>query len=38
MNTLITDLLNYSRSGRADIEPVPIDLSKMAHEIAEYDC
>lgn len=35
MNTLITDLLNYSRSGRADIEPVPIDLSKMAHEIIE---
>jgi two-component system sensor histidine kinase/response regulator len=32
MNSLITDLLNYSRSGRANIESVSIDLTQMANE------
>lgn len=33
MNTLITDLLNYSRSGRANIVPVALNLSNLANEI-----
>jgi hypothetical protein len=34
MNVLINDLLNYSRSNRAEIEPVTIDVSQMAREIS----
>lgn len=33
MATLITDLLNYSRSGRAEVVRKPLNMSKMAQEI-----
>ncbi|MEI7981633.1 MAG: ATP-binding protein [Bacteroidota bacterium] len=38
MSTLIDDLLQFSRSGRAEIKTEPIDLSEMARQIiAEYE-
>ncbi|HMM12626.1 MAG TPA: response regulator [Bacteroidales bacterium] len=35
MSNLITDLLNFSRSSRAEIHPVEVDLSVMAAEIVD---
>ena len=33
MSTLITDLLNYSRSSRSDINPVSLNVSEIATEV-----
>ena len=35
MSELIVDLLNYSRSSRAEIKMEPLNLSQMAHEVIE---